>query len=324
MKQYQTLLKQILVENANEHGVHFNRETRSGFTAGIFGANLEFDMRKGFPAVTTKKLPFKAVVGELLWFLNGENTLTQLRHRSEIEEGKWTIWTQDCERFNKAQATPESDDLGRVYGVQWRDWYEGHTDTYHDQIRQLVYRIQDDPMSRYHIVSAWNAGEIGEEDMMALPPCHMMFQVYVTEDGFMDLMWYQRSVDAFLGLPFNIASYGLLLTILARATGYRPRMLKATLGDVHIYEKHFDQVLELLDREPMPLPVGVKLPKVLDKSNFFEYIDQTASAYELVEYHGHPAIKAPLLVGDVDEGGDGVNPPTITEKEVESSILILP
>lgn len=193
MKQYQLLLKKILVANTSKEGVHFDRETRSGDVASIFGEHLEFDLRKGFPAVTTKSLPFKAVVGELLWFLNGEHTLESLRHRSEIKEGTWTIWTQDCERWNNAKGTPESDNLGNVYGKLWRE-FGGET----DQITNLVNRIKEDPMSRYHIVNAWDAKAIDNKEM-ALPPCHMMFQVFVTPEGFMDLMWYQRSVDAFLG-----------------------------------------------------------------------------------------------------------------------------
>lgn len=198
MHQYQNLLKSIIVQNTKEDGVHFDRQTRSGDTAAIFGASLGFDLRKGFPIVTTKAVPFKLVAGELLWFLNGENRLSQLRYRSNVEDGKWTIWTQDCERWNKELGTGGNDYLGRIYGVQWRDWYDGQTDSHVDQIRNLVYNIKKDPMSRYHIVSAWNVGEI-DADLMALPSCHVMFQVFCTTDGFMDLKWTQRSVDAFLG-----------------------------------------------------------------------------------------------------------------------------
>ncbi len=312
MHQYQNLLKAIIVQNTQEDGVHFDRETRSGDTAAIFGANLSFDLRKGFPIVTTKRVPFKAVAGELLWFLNKGSSLSSLRYRSDIEEGAWTIWTQDCERWNKARGTEASDDLGDVYGVQWRDCNGV------DQIANLVERIKKDPMSRYHIVNAWNVEAI-DNDEMALPPCHMMFQVFCSHDGYMDLMWTQRSVDAFLGLPFNIASYGMLLTMLAQATGYRPRHLKASLGDVHIYADHFDQVLELLDREPMALP-RLKLPKVLDKTNFFQYLDTTAKDWELIDYVSHAAIKAPLLVG-----GDGVNHvDKVVDKEPESAIITTP
>ena len=297
MKQYQELLRKILSENTNSEGVvQFDRDTRSGKTCGIFGEQLSFDMRDGFPIVTTKYVPFKSVVGEALWFLNGENTLTQLRYRSEIKKDTWTIWSNDHARWNKSWGTEELDDLGNIYGSQWRGWYDAETDTRVDQISDLILRIKEDPMSRYHVVSAWNVADI-KSDRMALPACHNMFQVYVTHDGYMDLIWNQRSADALLGVPFNIASYGFILTILAKATGYTARMLKVSLGDVHIYQNHYQQVLELLSRNPKDLPTKLQLPKVSDDSDFFEYISKTASAYSLVGYNFHPAIKAPLSVG---------------------------
>ena len=202
MNNYQHLLKKILVENSFKDDEGNSciemRETRSGNCASIFGHFMEWDLRKGFPAVTTKKLAFNAVMGELLWFLAGKTDLKSLREFTGLDEDAWTIWTQDCERWNKTMGM-DSDGLGRVYGYQWRSWYEGITDKQVDQVWNLIERIKGDPMSRYHLVSAWNAGEIDGGEMMALPPCHYAFQVFVTENGELDLMWHQRSVDTFLG-----------------------------------------------------------------------------------------------------------------------------
>lgn len=203
MRNYQNLMAKVL-----EHGEE--RTTRSGDVIGLFGENLEFDLRKGFPAITTKKLAFKSVVGELLWFLNGDTTLSSLKKYTGLKEDAWTIWTDDCERwhnkrkndYNLNTLIPEisyeelydTDDLGKLYGYQWRSF-----NGYVDQIANLIEGLQDNPYSRYHIVSAWNPSDIGE-DSMTLPACHNFFQCYVSNEGYLDLIWNQRSSDVLLGL----------------------------------------------------------------------------------------------------------------------------
>lgn len=299
MQNYHYLLKKILAENTFEEDGQMNielRETRSGNCASIFGHFMEWDLRKGFPAVTTKKLAFNAVMGELLWFLSGKTDLKSLREFTGLEEDAWTIWTQDCERWNK-QMGMESDGLGRVYGLQWRNWYEGHTDSYIDQIARLIDGIKNNPTSRYHLVSAWNAGEIADGEMMALPPCHYAFQCFVTDDGELDLMWHQRSVDTFLGLPFNIASYAALAHIIAKLTGTRVRFLKCSLGDTHIYEQHLDPIFEQLERQPYNLPRLV-MPDFVDLNHLLMH---TAKDFRLRDYAHHGVLKGKLTVGDEDE-----------------------
>lgn len=297
MQNYKDLLQKIITEGEE-------RDTRSGKTRSIFGEHLAFDLRAGFPAVTTKKLAFKSMAGELLWFLNGKTDLPSLRKYSDLSEDAWTIWTNDCLRWHQKRAQSPAysgemgytecndvEDLGELYGYQWRTLETEFLRTI-DQMQNLITSIKENPSSRYHIVCAWNATTVAL-GRTALAPCHVLFQCYVTDKGELDLMWYQRSVDTFLGLPFNIASYALLSHIICELTGLTPRYLKCTLGDVHVYEGHLEAVSELLSREPKELP-KIRIPKL-------ETLDDlkglTAKDFELVGYEPHGPIKAPLSVG---------------------------
>lgn len=307
MKNLLHLYYQIIQENTIDGGLAM-RETRSGKVISSFGKALEWDLRNGFPAVTTKKLAFKSVIGELLWFLSGKTDLKTLRQYSNIDEGAWTIWTQDFERWAKSQEALEdfvdNEDLGEIYGAQWRNW---DTDGI-DQITNLIEGLKNAPTSRYHMVSAWNVAAIDAGDM-ALPPCHFAFQCFVgldpytDEPRYLDLMWHQRSVDSFLGLPFNIASYAALLQILGKLTGLQPRMLKCTLGDVHIYEQHIPQILEQLGRKPHMLP-RMAMPTF---SSLDELLTKTAQDFRLIDYGHHLELKGKLTVGDEDEGKSGTD-----------------
>jgi thymidylate synthase len=239
MKQYQDLIKDIF-----ERGEP--KDTRSGKVISLFGPQMVFDLRKGFPIVTTKKTLIGSVVKEILWFLRGETNINTLGC------GIWNEWAQ------------EDGELGPVYGSQWRSWqtYCNYGDSklfelgYSvDQIQQVITQLKHNPDSRRHIVSAWNVAELDE---MALPPCHVMFQFYVGGDSgdgrrYLDLKLYQRSCDFLLGGPFNIASYSILLTLIAREVGMVPRYFIHTIGDAHIYENHFDGAIKVLQREPLPL-----------------------------------------------------------------------
>ena len=276
MKQYLDLLKDIL-ENGNE------REDRTGVgTISVFGRQIRFNMNDGFPAVTTKKLAWKSVVSELLWFLEGstnEHRLAEIRnekHYNELtEKERKTIWTLNAENQGVALGYKDGE-LGPVYGKQWtkwkkiiiepmRDFFGGFCgDTFRteeiNQIENIIKEIKENPTSRRLLVSAWNVAELEE---MALPPCHYSFQFYVDGDK-LSLMWNQRSVDSFLGLPFNIASYGLLLHIIAKLTNKIPHELIGNLGDCHIYKNHLDVVKEQIKRAPHKLPTlkmsGRRLP----------------------------------------------------------------
>lgn len=296
MRNYQDLMAKVLEKGEK-------RNTRSGEVIGLFGENLEFDLRDGFPAITTKKLAFKSMVGELLWFLSGDTSLTLLKKFSGLSEDAWTIWTDDCERWHKSRREKfepipyipnlsydtlyDTDSLGKLYGHQWRS-FEGYV----DQIGNLIKSLQEIPESRYHIVSAWNPNDI-TRNRLALPACHTLFQCYVSTDGHLDLMWYQRSCDVFLGLPFNIASYALLSHIICHLTGLKPRMLKVTLGDVHVYSAHVEGALEQLSRTPKQHP-DIKMPEFVTLDDLLE---KTANDFQLVGYEHHPAIKVKLEVG---------------------------
>lgn len=237
MHNYNELLKEIL-----ETGV--DKETRNGTTRGLFVRDLRFKMEKGFPAVTTKKLAFRSTAAELFFFMSGcsDNKVLQ---RLGCE-----IWTANADaEYWKPKAQFEGD-LGRIYGVQWRDWRNEDGWSAIDQLQNAIDKLKKDPNDRRNIVTAWNPGEI---ELMALPPCHMMFQLYVANNK-LSLHMYQRSCDMFLGVPFNIASYALLLHLLAQMTGLIADELILTLADVHIYQNHFDAVREQLAREPYPLP----------------------------------------------------------------------
>ena len=251
---------------------------------------MRFDLRKGFPATTTKKLAWRAVISELLWFLEGsgdERRLAEILHGTR-DPSKKTIWTANAEAdYWKPKAQYEGD-LGRVYGVQWRDWLvhkKPGERTSLDQVETLINNIKNDPTSRRHILSAWNPGEL---DQMALPPCHVMSQFDVT-DGYLSCQLYQRSCDMFLGVPFNIASYSLLTHIIAKECGLKVGDFVWTGGDCHIYKNHLDQVREQLARDEKPLPT---LYITKDKT-LGEY---TVDDFCLDPYDPHPAIKADMAV----------------------------
>ena len=254
MKQYHELLKDIL-----NNGEERNDRTGVG-TISVFGRQLRFDLTQGFPAVTTKKLAWKAVVSELLWFLEGSNDERRLAEilYGRPDSGRNTIWTGNAEAAYWQPRAKFPGDLGRVYGVQWRDW--GGV----DQVAKLIDGLKNDPTGRRHIISAWNVDEL---DQMALPPCHVMSQFYVSK-GKLSCHMYQRSVDVFLGLPFNIASYALLTHMVAHVCGLEVGELIISTGDTHIYSNHVEQVKEQLSREPYPLPTLWLNPNIKDIDSF--------------------------------------------------------
>ena len=264
MQVYLDLLSHVL-----RHGVEKSDRTGTG-TLSVFGYQMRFDLAKGFPLLTTKKLHTRSIIHELLWFLQGSTNIDYLR------ANKVTIWDE----WANAQG-----ELGPVYGYQWRSWPAG--DGRHiDQMAQVVDSIQNNPDSRRHIVCAWNVGDV---DKMALPPCHVLFQFYVADDK-LSCQLYQRSCDIFLGVPFNIASYSLLTAMIAQVTGLQPGEFIHTLGDAHIYLNHLEQVKLQLTREPRPLPVLKLNPEV--KSIFdFRYEDFSIEGYE-----PHPHIKGKIAV----------------------------
>jgi thymidylate synthase len=276
MKQYHDLLEDIL----NNGEV---KDDRTGVgTISVFGRQLRFDLTVGFPAVTTKKLAWKSVVSELLWFIEGsgdERRLAEILHGSrDIERS--TIWTGNAQA---AYWTPKAryyGDLGRVYGVQWRDWRGV------DQLSNLIEGIKTDPNGRRHIITAWNVDEL---DKMALPPCHVLAQFYVS-NGKLSCHMYQRSVDVFLGLPFNIASYALLTHMIAQVCDLKVGELIISTGDTHIYSNHVEQVKEQLSREEYPLPALFLNPEIknIDKFSMDDIL--------LFDYQSHGTIKADMAV----------------------------
>jgi len=264
MKQYLDLMRHV-----KDHGVRKSDRTGTG-TLSVFGYQMRFDISENFPAVTTKKLHFKSIIHELLWFLQGATNTRYLRDNGV------TIWDEWAD---------EHGELGPVYGSQWRSWHTADGRTI-DQISQVIDQIKKYPDSRRLIVSAWNVGEI---DKMALAPCHAFFQFYVA-DGRLSCQMYQRSADIFLGVPFNIASYSLLTMMITQVTGLKPGEFVHTLGDAHLYLNHLQQVDTQLARKPLPLPTMQLNPEV--KSIFdFRYED-----FELIGYQSHPAIAAPIAV----------------------------
>jgi thymidylate synthase len=264
MNAYLDLLRLVL-----EEGRPKSDRTGTG-TLSVFGAQARFPLRDRFPLLTTKKVHFKSVVYELLWFLRGETNVGWLREKGV------TIWDE--------WADPNGD-LGRVYGAQWRDWRTPDGQSI-DQIARVVEQIRAKPDSRRHIVTAWNPAEV---EAMALPPCHALFQFFVL-DGELSCQLYQRSADLFLGVPFNIASYALLTCMIAQVCGLKPGDFVHTFGDLHLYENHLDQAREQLSRAPRPLPYLTLNPKVTQLEDF-SYEDITLSGYD-----PHPAIKAPIAV----------------------------
>lgn len=264
MQQYQQLLQHIL-----DTGVHKSDRTGTG-TISTFGYQMRFDLQKGFPLVTTKKVHLKSIIHELLWFLKGETNIAYLK---EAGVSIWDEWAD------------ENGELGPVYGKQWRSW-EGPNGEVIDQISDVIDQIKKNPDSRRLIVSAWNVADLPK---MALMPCHTIFQFYVA-DNKVSCQLYQRSADVFLGVPFNIASYALLTLMIAQVCELDPGEFIHTFGDVHIYSNHLEQVKLQLSRPPFPLPTMKLNPEVKDIFAF-RFDD-----FSLENYQSHPAIKAPVAV----------------------------
>ena len=258
-------------------------KSRAGNVRKSFGYQMRFDLQEGFPAVTTKKLAWKAMVSELLWFLEGSNDERRLAEilyedkRDNLED-KNTIWTQNANAEYWKKKSKFSGDVGRIYGVQWRD-FNGV-----DQLKNLIEGLKKDPDSRRHILTAWNPAELHN---MSLPPCHAFSQFYVSNNK-LSCQLYQRSCDMFLGVPFNIASYSILIHIIAKECGYEVGEFIHSLGDFHIYEEHFEQVKIQLSREPKKLPI-----LKFNQKNINEY---KTSDFELISYEHHPKIVAPMNV----------------------------
>jgi len=270
MKQYLDLLQKVLDEGEL-------REDRTGTgTKSIFGYQMRFNLADGFPLVTTKKCHLRSIIHELLWFLKGET------HIGYLKDQKVTIWDEWAD---------SEGNLGPIYGYQWRHWGKSQQSSDEtagvDQISQVVEQIKTNPQSRRHIVSAWNVADISQ---MALPPCHVLFQFYVHADGRLSCQLYQRSADIFLGVPFNIASYSLLLMMVAQATDLKPGEFIHSFGDAHLYTNHVEQAKLQLSRDPKPLPTMKLNP---ERKSIFEF---GFDDFELVGYEPHPSIKAPIAV----------------------------
>jgi len=264
MKQYLDLMKYV-----RESGTEKSDRTGTG-TLSVFGYQMRFNLEEGFPLVTTKKVHLKSIIYELLWFLKGS---TNIDYLNEHGVSIWDEWAD------------ERGELGPVYGAQWRSWPAQDGNSI-DQISEVINQIKANPDSRRLIVSAWNVSQI---DSMALPPCHAMFQFYVA-NGKLSCQLYQRSADIFLGVPFNIASYALLVLMIAKVTGLKPGEFVHTLGDAHLYLNHLDQVDEQLKREPFPLP------KVTISRDIRNVLDLEYEDFSLEDYESHPHISAPIAI----------------------------
>ena len=264
MKQYLDLLSYII-----ENGVE--KEDRTGVgTLSTFGYQTRFNLSKGFPLITTKKIHLKSVIYELLWFINGDSNIDFLKKKGV---SIWDEWADS------------NGDLGRIYGVQWRSWQK-NDGSHIDQLKNLMDSLKNNPNSRRHIVSAWNVGEIDE---MALPPCHCLFQFYL-ESNKLSCQLYQRSADAFLGVPFNIASYSLLVHMIANVLNYEVGDFIYTVGDLHLYKNHVEQAKIQIQRKPYEL-ASLKISKKVDDIFSFEYKD-----FEIINYKAHPHIKGAIAV----------------------------
>lgn len=264
MKSYLDLLRDVF-----DNGVAQADRTGTG-TRSVFGRQVRYDLADGFPVITTKKLHLRSIIHELLWFLSGDTNIAYLK------ENKVRIWDEWAD---------EHGELGPVYGHQWRAWPSASGEPI-DQVAALVDSLKNNPTSRRHLVCAWNVGDI---ERMALPPCHCLFQFYVAE-GKLSCQLYQRSADIFLGVPFNIASYALLVLMLAQVCGYEPGEFIHTFGDLHLYNNHVDQAKLQLKREPRPLPVMKLNPA---KTDVFDFVFED---FELEGYDPHPHIKAEVSV----------------------------
>ncbi|MFH1656550.1 MAG: thymidylate synthase [Candidatus Nealsonbacteria bacterium] len=274
MKQYLDSLQLVL-----DKGV--DRPDRTGVgSRAFFGVQMRFDMANGFPAVTTKKLAFKSMKAELLWFLKGSSNI------KELQELGSNIWDANANADYWKPKAKFDGDVGRVYGVQWRKWKSPYSEEPIDQIANVIKKLKENPQDRRIIVSAWNPAEL---DMMALPPCHLLFHFF-SVNGKLSLFMYQRSCDMFLGVPFNIASYSLLLNMVAQVTGLEPWEFVHFLGDAHIYLNHFDQVKEQLKRPIFPLPKLWLNPEVKNIDDF------KMEDIKLIDYQYHPSIKADMAV----------------------------
>ncbi len=264
MKSYHELLRTVL-----NTGTLRDDRTGTG-TYSIFGAQARFSLTPNFPLLTTKKLHVRSIIHELLWFIKGQTNIAYLK------ENKVSIWDEWAD---------SEGNLGRVYGAQWRDW-AGPSGERVDQLGQVIESLKNNPDSRRHIVCAWNPGEI---KYMALPPCHALFQFYVS-DGELSCQLYQRSADIFLGVPFNIASYALLTMMIAQVCDLKPKDFVHTFGDLHLYVNHVNQAKEQLSREPRMLP-QMHINPMIKNIDDFKYED-----FELFNYDPHPAIKAPIAI----------------------------
>ena len=264
MKTYLDLLETVLKE-----GKYRDDRTGTG-TYGLFGAQVRYSLDESFPLLTTKKLHLKSIIHELLWFLNGDTNIKYLNDNGV------TIWDEWAD---------ENGDLGRVYGAQWTDWKTLDGGSI-NQIDKLIKSIRENPNSRRHIVSAWNPAEV---DDMALPPCHSLFQFYVS-DGELSCQLYQRSADIFLGVPYNIASYAILTLMIAKVTGLQAKEFVHTFGDLHLYSNHVEQAKTQLSREPR------NPPKMMIHGEQKEITDFKYEDFEIVDYNPHPTIKAPIAV----------------------------
>ena len=304
MRQYLDALKQVL-----DQGTQHQDRTGTG-TISLFGMQQRYDLTQGFPAVTTKKLAWQAVVSELLWFIEGSGDERRLREilHGDRDSTKDTIWTANAKAPYWQDRADFAGDLGRVYGVQWRHWQTHITHKQHsfkddfgnsynrggtihiketDQLMNLIEGLKKDPNSRRHIINSWNAGEL---DQMSLPPCHVMCQFYVNKNRELSCHMYQRSVDVFLGLPFNIASYALLTHMIAKVSNLNVGELIISTGDTHIYQNHIEQVKEQLNREPYPLPKLWLNPDIKEIDKF------TMDDIKLIDYQSHGQLKAPMAV----------------------------